>query len=202
MPTATATQAAHIACACLTSWVGWVESNPILSAALLGIAAYIFRGFVDNRRKAKAAVSISLCALEYVTERFEAAIEGRLKFALRGARTTEMIEGMRTLEIASLPHEIIDAFIHLRSDVYAVNVRISEVFSAHDGKDRVRRIAERREDLVSAARVFSDALSAFKKLNDRVSFSYLTKSQSIRLPPNLQAYVEASCANQTPSGDE
>ena len=172
--------------------LAWLEDNQVVGTALVALAAFFCQGFLDNRREARAALNLSLCSFEYVFERFEAAIKGELKFALRGARTTEMIEAMRELEVTSLPTEIIEAFAHVRSDVYAVNVRISEVFANHRQKAKAPRVKARQKDLVSAARVLSEAIGQFEKLNQRVSRRYMTGGCAVSVPSLLATYIATS----------
>jgi len=79
--------------------------------------------------------------------------EERERYRLRGNQTTEMVFAMREFEIHLLPPQLLADFILLRSQVYAINERIPEVYTEEKEKG-VERPVDRTSHLDSARKVY------------------------------------------------
>lgn len=139
----------------------WLQFCGTLATIAAGFLYVIFQRKVDKTARGSAATQLARHSIDFVTERLEALVEPRepVKFALRGARATEMIEVMRALDVSQLPPSMIESIALIRSAVYAINSRIDEVL-----KDDAKRIEERRERLHSAGRNLAMARSQFEEL--------------------------------------
>lgn len=116
---------------------------------------------------ARVAYDLAGEALALVTDRLNVALspnQPRSAYELREYRTTETILAMRELEPHTLPPTILQAFVQVRSRVYAINRRISEVY---EKGERVQGYNQ-HEQLGGAVNVYVLARAAFNDLGDVV----------------------------------
>src|SRR3712207_5647329 len=108
---------------CEDSWVDWLQFFGTLAAITAGFLYVTFQRNLDLSARGLAAIKLARHSVDFVTERLEALIDPRepMKFALRGARATEMIEVLRALDTSQLPPEMIEPVAQIRSAVYAIN---------------------------------------------------------------------------------
>lgn len=158
---------------------GWVQAVGAILAIVSGFATAAYQTYIqqrdldDERRAfARAAHMLAFEALETISERLNTALTpkgSKVRYALRGNRTTEMVSAMREFDTARLPIELLPDFIQLRSHVFAINERISELYAKKERGTVIQKCAakaKRHSDLASAVRVRQDALDVFKKLQD------------------------------------
>jgi ActR/RegA family two-component response regulator len=168
--------------------IRWLEANPIMGAAVLAACAYAIQRYIDHARRAAAAVEIATRALEVMVARFNAAIIGKLAYELRGPRTAEMVEVMRSIDVGALPSGIVTSFANIRCDIAAINLRMNEVFAKPKNADPTKRVQERRADLESSCKVLAHALEQYEKLKLE-SWPYFVRKQQVNVPNTLAEFV-------------
>lgn len=179
----------------------WVQAVGAILAIVTGFAIAAFQtrsqelaAVAARNELARAAHTLAFQALETVTERLDAALtpsNSSKRYALRGDRTTEMISAMREFDTARLPTDIVSDFIELRSHVYAINQRISEIYDSEEhGSLKKRRDAKakRNERLESSVRVRSDAVTIFQRLQNLVVSRYGVEATPVGTGAFLLSY--------------
>lgn len=139
----------------------------------------------DQVAVAQAAHLLTYRALELVGDRLSAAIlldYKQFRYRLRGSRTTEMIAAMREFETHRLPSPLLSDFILLRSQIYAINERLSEVYATEKSRLKPSRRPERPSRLESAQTVYREAVQTFASL-ERITIVEFGASPQ----PQLQA---------------
>lgn len=182
---------------------GWVQAIGSVLAIVAGFAGVLHQVDAQRRQDAeqiaatgRAAHSLALGAYELVTDRLNAALQpGKSEqyYVLRGLRTTEMVTAMREFEAGSLPASLISPFVLLRSSVFAINERISEIYmSEADATPAGRKALEARraEELRSALRAHAAAEKAAFEL-DNLANEHCKAAIRLKPSPNL---VAAQCA--------
>lgn len=165
----------------------WVQSLGAILAIVSGFAAAIWQvraqrieAQAERHAIARAAHILAFEALETASDRLEAALippnSGKI-MRLQGDRTTEMVLAMREFDTVKLPADLLPLFVRLRSHVFAINERISEVYSSED-KDEKRK-PEREDRLRSALRVRTDAIKLFEELQSAV-LEYGAQKKSVQ----------------------
>lgn len=168
--------------------IRWLEANPIMGTAVLAAFAYAIQRYIDHSRRAAAAVEIATRALEVLVARFNAAIIGKLAYELRGPRTAEMVDVMRSIDVGALPSGIVTSFANIRCDIAAINIRMNEVFAKPKNADSAARIEERRADLESSCKVLAHALAQYGKLKD-ASWPYFVPKREVSVPNALAEFM-------------
>lgn len=146
----------------------------------------------DRCKAARAAGELGANAHKQLSGRLHAIIKSPLRFALRGARTTESIAAMRELDVLMLPAELIADYAEVRAGLFAVNERISEVFRTE--KSQARKL-KRLDRLESAARIFDEATTALDRLITSINEQF---GGSITRCPNsdeVQVYIARAKLN-------
>ncbi|SDR14152.1 hypothetical protein [Brevundimonas sp. 374] len=151
----------------------WVQA--VFAVVAIGASAVFFarqqraerRRLEDERRDtARSAGEMSAHALNLVAVRLEACLHGKALFNLRGAQTTEMVQAMRELELGRLDPNLIKHFAYLRAGVFAINTRITEIYTTEKTKPSLR--SKRTERLKSAARVLDAARQNYRDYQDEI----------------------------------
>ena len=132
-----------------------------LAAIAAGFALFFLEKWWSRRGAARAAAHLAKHSIEYLTDRLEALVskQPNSMLHLRGARTTEMVETLRELDISLLPPKMINSVAVIRSGVHAVNFRINEVLI-----DDKKRVGERSRRLQSAGRTLFDVRTEWDTL--------------------------------------
>lgn len=113
----------------------------------------------------QASYVLAFHALETVGERLENILTpSGIKFSLQGDRTSEMVEAMREFDTSRLPAEMLKDFILLRSHVFAINKRISEVYDAKIDRPGDKN-KTRHERLESTVATYRNAVKIFEALS-------------------------------------
>jgi len=154
----------------IASWVQAVGSVVAVLAAVF-IANDQARGQIDKDERDRKAIGhaahqLAFQALELVGDRLDAAMfpgEKTERFLLRGMRTTEMVLAMREFDTQRLPPQLLSDFILLRSQIYAINARISDVHAEEDSTGPKRR-PNGRNTLDSARKIYREARLTFERL--------------------------------------
>ncbi len=166
-------------------YTSWVQSFGAILAIVSGFTAAIWQvqaqrneTKAERHAVARAAHILAFEALETASDRLEAALippnSGKV-MSLQGDRTTEMVLAMREFDTAMLPADLLPLFVRLRSHIFAINKRISEVYSSED-KNKERR-KEREDRLKSAVRVHNEATQLFDSLqSEALNFGAQKKS--------------------------
>lgn len=170
----------------------WVQAVGAILAIVTGFATAALQAryqeqAANNGRNdlARAAHTLAFEALETISERLDAALtpaSSSKRYALRGDRTTEMISAMQDFDTARLPTDMVSDFIRLRSYVYAINQRISEIYKTEERGALAKRRAEkakRNERLASSVRVRCDALVIYGRLQDLAVMRYGVEAKPV-----------------------
>jgi type II secretory pathway pseudopilin PulG len=176
-----------------------IQAVGSILAILAGIGVVLWQEWQrkrDERRKenelAKAAGDVAREALVLVEARLNSAlfpIGKPILFWLRNQRTTEVVQALRELRISTLPNEIIASVVRIRSGVYAVNTRISEVFDSEpDKKAKARRWSR----LESCGRVLSETIDEFAHLRSLLSNRHGVELAPIIPDENMVRYMRES----------
>ncbi|WP_157105624.1 hypothetical protein [Sphingomonas sp. TDK1] len=148
----------------------------------------------QTAERGRAAHLLAYDALETLTERLVAILKPSRAYPthrLRGERTNEMVAAMREIDTSTLPATMLADFIRLRSRVYAINQRISEIYRSEDkvtndstGRDK----SERLKRLNSAVQVWKEAVLYFERLESTAALLGGT-AQSLTKPVEITNYV-------------
>lgn len=126
-------------CASLAGWVQGIGTVAAIVAGFAGVQLQVRQQEKDKLRAdrvlGQAAYMLAFESFYLITDRLNGALspgqKGRV-YELRGYRTTEMVNAMRETEAARFPTCIIVDFSQLRSLVFAINCRISDLYAAED----------------------------------------------------------------------
>jgi hypothetical protein len=141
----------------------------------------------DRRAIAYAAYQLAFQAFDLVGDRLDAAIHPSEKierYLLRGSRTTEMVLAMREFDTQRLPPQLLADFILLRSQIYATNARISDVY-AEEERDGAQRPPNRADNLGSARKVYREARLSFERLAATATGEFGANMQALTARPRL-----------------
>tara|TARA_Y100000815_G_scaffold81270_1_gene70366 strand:- start:594 stop:1256 length:663 start_codon:yes stop_codon:yes gene_type:complete len=158
----------------------WVQAFGSIGAIVTGFGAAFWqvasqskKHRYDQNSAILAAYTISHEAIEYVSKRLDTALtpeKDKVELSLQGDRTSEMVLAMREFNAGLLPAEQFQYYVLLRSHVYAINERISEVYESEVKNARSRE--ERPKRLNSSIQVLTDTRSLFKKYQDLKSVKH------------------------------
>ena len=170
----------------LVCWFGgslsaWVQSLGAILAIITGFAAAIWQvraqrmeARQEQRAIVRAAHILACEALATASERLEAALippnSGKV-MSLQGDRTTEMVLAMREFDTTKLPADLLPLFVRIRSHVFAINERISDVYDTE--KKNQELVKKRGKRLKSAESVRDNArklLDDWKKKCNALNF--------------------------------
>lgn len=154
----------------LVCWFGgslsaWVQSLGAILAIVTGFAAAIWQVWAQRMEArqeqcavVKAAHILASEALATTSDRLDAALippnSGKC-MSLRGDRTTEMVLAMREFDTKKLPADLLPLFVRIRSHVFAINERISDVYDTE--KKNQELVKKRGKRLKSAESVRDNA---------------------------------------------
>lgn len=131
----------------ISAGVSWADALGAISTTVAILAGFGYAMF-DRRNESiaasLAASQVSKRAVDFLTERLAVLVRPSpdTKFALRGIRTSEMIEILREIDLSKVSPEKLEMLAVIRSTVFAINSRIDEVL-----KDDASRQSERTERL-------------------------------------------------------
>jgi hypothetical protein len=153
----------------------WVQALGAILAILVGFGIAFAqaqqasaKSIQDRKDSGRSAGLLALNALQRLADRLMVASRPHSKtvhgLALREHRTTEMVEALRQIDIGRLPPEIVVPLAMLRSCLFAINARITEIYRSEEekGVSEVRRPAR----IKSSVRTYADALRSFAELRE------------------------------------
>lgn len=156
---------------------GWVQAIGSIIAIVSAVAIALWQHgrtgdarHAENVEAAQAAHRLAYEALETISDRLEVALAPAKPIkdhALRGYRTSEMVTAMREVDTGRVPTTMLPDFIKLRSQVFAINSRISELYERENQGNVLAAqyaVDNRYAKLGSAVRVLSDARATFAAL--------------------------------------
>lgn len=182
----------------MAAWVQAVGSVLAILAAIVVANLQIEHARKEAQRAtsdlALAAVSLASRTLTQVADRLAAAARPQagksMGLALREHRTTELVETLRQINIGDLPPVMVVAFSTLRSRLYAVNARITEIY---DSEQKDRKLEDRRERRIqSSLLTYDDALADYQELSKSLSKMGASSPPEFEEPAPLRGYVEAA----------
>lgn len=134
-------------------------------------------------------------SLEQVADRLKVAgrpfSKASYGLALREHRTSELVEALRQINSGELPPEVVVPFSTLRSNLYAVNARISEVYRSEEPPRNIPE-SRRQRRLRSSFAIYDHALADYGELGRLVHEHYGLTTPEFAEPPELRAFVEAA----------
>lgn len=181
----------------------WLQAVGSILAILiaLAVANYELRqagadARLEKCEDARAAVSLAHRTLELVAERLmvacDPATEASHGMALREHRTTELIDALRQISVGDLPAEIVVPFSSIRSNLHAVNARITEIYESEDREGIPEQ--RRRLRLGSGLIIYSHAVRDYADLCRLLRTEVKAEFPAFGEPPQLAAYVEMARA--------
>lgn len=179
----------------------WVQAIGSILAILGGFAVanlQLRHAAAQARRqqaeRARAMTSLVHKTLELVADRLTVAGRPFSKriygMALRQHRTSELVEALRQINAGDLPPEVVVPFSTLRSNLYAVNARITEIYRSEEERDIPESRRERR--LRSSFVIYDHALADYRELDRLVNAHFGLETPGFEEPPELRAFVEAA----------
>lgn len=165
----------------IVSDAGWTQAVGAVIAIVAGFAGVLFQvhrqradALEQQNEAGRAAHLLAFDALDTVSERLNAALlddHDKKSHRLRGERTNEMVAAMRQFEISRIPPVMLADFIRLRSRVYAINARITELYTAEgkrtEGWERQELEVQRHNLLASAVEVRREAVGLYEGLENK-----------------------------------
>lgn len=182
---------------------GWTQAVGAVFAIIAGFAGVLFqvqrqKGEAEAQRTeaGKAAHLLAFDALDTVSDRLNAALtpaNDKANHRLRGNRTTEMVTAMREFDFTRIPASMLADFIRLRSRIYAINERITELYSNEAarpaGWEREELEIERNRLLSSAVAVHEEAVTLYEGLQ-ATAVSFGATSRSLRVHEAIDNYLD------------
>jgi|GEM_PF-2608589 len=179
----------------------WVQAIGSILAILGGFAVanlQLRHAASEARReqaeRARAMASLVHKTLELVADRLKVAGRPFSKrtygMALRQHRTSELVEALRQINAGDLPPEVVVSFSTLRSSLYAVNARITEIYQSEEARDIPESRRERR--LRSSFAIYDIALADYRELDCLVRTHFGLETPGFEEPTELRAFVEAA----------
>lgn len=176
----------------------WLQAVGSILAILIALAvanSEIRQAGADARlqkcEEARAAVSLAHKTLELVADRLMVAAdpltEASHGMALREHRTTELIDALRQISVGDLPAEIVVPFSSLRSNLHAVNARITEIYESEEDEGIPEE--RRRLRLGSGLIIYSHAVGDYDDLRSLLRTEVETEFPVYQEAPRLTAYV-------------
>lgn len=197
---------AVVACRATDGWLGqtmaaWVQAVGSVLAILAAIV--IANQQIDHSRKesqrassnlALAAVSLASRTLAQVADRLTAAARPQagksMGLALREHRTTELVETLRQVSIGDLPPDLVVAFSTLRSRLYAVNARITQIYESEQRDQKLE--AHRKQRVRSSLLTYDEALADYHELSTLLVIQGVSNPPTFEEPIALRTYVETA----------
>lgn len=168
------------------AWFSAFATSLAIVAAIFAVRLQLLAQAQTERQRrvelALVAYDLASEALELVTNRLDVALSPKQPestYALREHRTTETILAMRELEPHALPPNMLEEFVQVRSCVYAINQRISEVYADSNGDPAF----EIYKNLSGAVNVHGIAIKAFARLGNAVEGELGGRLMTRRLIP-------------------
>jgi hypothetical protein len=176
----------------------WLQAVGSILAILIALAvanSQLRQAAADLRLEkcdgARAAISLVHKTLELVAERLmvacDPANEASHGMALREHRTTELIDALRQISVGELPPEIVVPFSSIRSNLHAVNARVTEIYESEEDEG----IPEERRQLRlgSALTIYSHAVRDYGDLCRLLRTQVEAEFARFHEPPRLASYV-------------
>lgn len=165
-----------IAGATIDATAFWGQVIPAWVQAVGSVAAIVISVIIANSQVRHAASQVTLAktdaarasallvekALRQVQDRLIGIVIGGRPLALREHRTTELIEALRQINVGDFPPAIVVPFSTLRSELFAVNARITDIYRSEEASPE--RKSDRPERLKSCVATFVDAASDYNEL--------------------------------------
>jgi hypothetical protein len=177
------------------AWLQAVGSILAILIALAVASSETRQASTDARLEkcdeARAAIALAHKTLELVAERLmvacDPANEASHGMALREHRTNELIEAMRQISVGDLPPEVVVPFSSIRSNLHAVNARITEIYDSED-EDGIPE-ERRRLRLGSGLIIYGHAVRDYADLCGLLRPQVEATFAAFHEPPKLAAYV-------------
>jgi hypothetical protein len=173
----------------------WTQAVGAILAIVSGfVVAFYQRSEERNDASLEALAIVQACyllgfqALETVGERLENILTpSGIKFSLQGDRTSEMVEAMREFDTSRVPAEILKDFILLRSHVFAINKRISEIYDSKVDRNGDKNTS-RHDRLESTVVTYRKALEIFGTLSEAAMGRGVTAQLAPTPRPRTSSY--------------
>ena len=203
---------AHLLAAGPGEVVGWVQAIGSIFAVVagFGVAAYQVQKQREDvreetRERAQAAHNLAFQAYRLIGERLATALSpkrdaaapssGSGQFDLKGFRATEMVAAMREFDTGRLPTPLIEGFVELRTRVFAINERISQLYDREDAQapdERAAAKARRHGKLESSVRVYARAGEIYAGLDQTAKDHFGIASLTCDVPAAIAGYSLAA----------
>lgn len=180
---------------------GWAQAIGAVLAIVVGFAgtAIQLRAQKKNDREkemaaGRAAYLIAYDAMDTVSDRLAAALmpnRDKKTHALRGSRTSEIVAAMREFDTSRLPDDMLADFVRLRTRVFAINSRITEIYDDEanlTGNELANEKLRRYERLRSAVKVRREAEILFFSLGHTAHFKNGALFENLTAQPLIEAY--------------
>lgn len=182
----------------MAAWVQAVGSVLAILVAVLVANRQLEHTRQEARRNrseaALAAASLAGKTLDQVADRLLAAARPRagktMGLALREHRTTELVQTLRELNVAELPPDTVVAFSTLRSRLFAVNSRITDIYRSEEGNSALE--ARREERVRSSLLTYDDALTDYTTLRDVLRTAHGLAAPEFDEPAALREHLIAA----------
>jgi hypothetical protein len=133
----------------------WVQAVGAILTIVTGFATLYYQRGEEAKDQlelkatnARVALLIAAQAMTTLGERLDALLapnRDKHPYRLRGARSSEMIASLRELDTTRILPNLLEKFLQLRSNFYALNERISEIYESEkpsnpDPRERSERL--------------------------------------------------------------
>lgn len=137
-----------------TDLPAWVQAVGAILAIVVGFSTIFYQRVAEASDKstlqainARVSFLIAVQAMTTLGERLDAVLapnRNKHPYRLRGARASEMIASLRELDTSRIPPNLLEKFLQLRSNFYALNERISEIYESEKASATPPREREER----------------------------------------------------------
>jgi hypothetical protein len=137
-----------------TDLPAWVQAVGAILTIVTGFATLYYQRGEEAKDQlelkatnARVAFLIAAQAMTTLGERLDAILapsRDKHPYRLRGARSSEMIASLRELDTTRIPPNLLEKFLELRSNSYALNERISEIYESEDPSSKAPRQRKER----------------------------------------------------------
>jgi hypothetical protein len=153
----------------------WVQAVGAILAIVVGFATIYYQRVaeINDQRatqtiNARVALVVAVQAMMSLGERLDALLapdRNKHPYRLRGARATEMIVSLRELDTTHVPPGLVENFLQLRSNLFALNERITEIYDSENISNAAPRgRSERPQRMVGGLEIWASS----RKLLDQI----------------------------------
>jgi len=179
----------------------WVQAVGAILTIVAGFATIYYQRVADANDQlelqainARVAYLIAVQAMTTLGERLDAVLAPNREkhpYRLRGTRAGEMIASLRELDTSRIPPSLLERFLQLRSNLHALNERISEIYESEKPSNAgPRERSERPQRLAGGLEIWFSSRTLLNEIRLKMTDAGY---DNIAQVPGAFTFEEAAC---------